>query len=142
MARVDEVADGIYRICTTVALEEGAFQFNQFLIDDERPALIHTGNYPMYEDVRKAVGEVLDPARLAYVICPHFEADECGGMGRFVEEAPESVLACGEVGAMVNLTQWDYSGPVRGFRDGEVIDLGEHTSCGLWRRRTSTTGTR
>lgn len=127
MARVDEVADGIYRICTTVALGEGAdFQFNQFLIDDEMPALVHTGNYPMYEDVRKAVAEVLDPARLAYVVCPHFEADECGGMGRFVEEAPEAVLACGEVGAMINVTQWDYSGPVRGFRDGEVIDLGEH----------------
>ena len=43
MARVDQVGDGIYRISTTVALGEGAFQFNQFLIDDEQPALIHTG---------------------------------------------------------------------------------------------------
>ena len=70
MARVDEVGDGIYRISTTVALGEGAFQFNQFLIDDERPTLIHTGLFPMYEDVRKAVAEVLDPASLAYVVCP------------------------------------------------------------------------
>ena len=124
MARVDEVADGIYRISTLET--ETEFQFNQFLIDDERPALIHTGMFPMYEDVRRAVAEVLDPASLAYVVCPHFEADECGGMGRFVAEAPEAVLACGEVGAMLNLTQWDYAGPVRGFRDGEVVDLGEH----------------
>jgi flavorubredoxin len=29
-------------------------------------------------------------------------------------------------GALLNLTQWDFSGPVRGFQDGEVIDLGEH----------------
>jgi hypothetical protein len=43
MARVDEVGDGIYRISTTVALGGGAFQFNQFLIADERPTLIHTG---------------------------------------------------------------------------------------------------
>ena len=121
--RVDEVADGIYRLST---LEPGSeFQFNQFLIDDEMPTLIHTGMFPMYEGVRKAVSEVLDPASLAYVVCPHFEADECGGMGRFVAEAPEAVLACGEVGAMLNMTQWDYSGPVQGFRDGEVIDLGE-----------------
>jgi flavorubredoxin len=125
MARVDEVGDGIYRISTTVALGEGAFQFNQFLIDDERPTLIHTGLFPMYEDVRKAVAEVLDPASLAYVVCPHFESDECGGMGRFVEEAPEAVLACSEAGALLNLTQWDYAGPVRGFRDGDTTDLGE-----------------
>jgi hypothetical protein len=45
MARVDELVDGIYRICTTVQLPDTEFQFNQFLIDDERPALIHTGMY-------------------------------------------------------------------------------------------------
>ena len=60
----------------------------QFLIDDERPTLIHTGMFPVYEDVRKAVAEILDPASLSYVVCPHFESDECGGgMGCFVEEA-------------------------------------------------------
>ena len=96
MAHIDEVASGIYRISTLN--EETQFQFNQFLVDDERPALIHTGMFPMYEGVRKAVAEVLDPKRLAYVVCPHFEADECGGMGRFVAEAPEAVLACSERG--------------------------------------------
>ena len=30
------------------------------------------------------------------------------------------------VGALLNLTQWDYAGPMQGFRDGEVVDLGEH----------------
>jgi hypothetical protein len=63
MARVDEVGDGIYRISTTVALGEGAFQFNQFLIDDERPTLIHTGLFPMYEDVRKRSGVGLQRGR-------------------------------------------------------------------------------
>jgi hypothetical protein len=42
MARVDALVDGIYRICTTVQLPDTDFQLNQFLIDDERPALIHT----------------------------------------------------------------------------------------------------
>jgi flavorubredoxin len=62
MARIDEIVDGIYRISTTFDLDGSDFQFNQFLIDDERPALIHTGMYAMYDDVRGAVGEVLDPA--------------------------------------------------------------------------------
>ncbi|MBA2377913.1 MAG: MBL fold metallo-hydrolase [Actinomycetota bacterium] len=124
MARMDEVAAGIYRIS---AFEpEFGITVNQFLIDDERPALIHTGLFQMYEDVRGAISEVLDPKRLSFVVCPHFEADECGGMGRFVEEAPEAVLACGEVGAAINISGWDYSDPVRGFRDGETLDLGEH----------------
>ncbi|MGI8909331.1 MAG: FprA family A-type flavoprotein [Rubrobacteraceae bacterium] len=124
MAQVDEVANGIYRICTFEP--ESGLNFNQFLIDDEHPALIHTGMFPMYEAVRKAIGEVMDPSRLRYVVVPHFESDECGGMGRFLEEAPEAVLGCSETGAMVNLSGWDYSGPVRGFRDGDTLELGEH----------------
>jgi len=125
LAQVNQIADGIYRISTFAPIKQ--LQFNQFLIDDERPTLIHTGTYPMYEDVRKAIAEVLDPKRLSYVVCPHFESDECGGMGRFVAEAPDAVLACSELGARINLTQWDYSGPVKGFREGDPIDLGEHS---------------
>src|SRR4051795_766819 len=85
MARVDEVVDGIYRICTTVQLPDTEFQFSQFLIDDERPALIHTGMHGLYEGVREGVAEVLDPGKLEYVVLLHFEADENGGMDRFLE---------------------------------------------------------
>jgi hypothetical protein len=59
-------------------------QFSQFLIDDERPALIHTGMYGLYEGVRDGVAEMLDPGKLDYVILLHFEADENGGMDRFI----------------------------------------------------------
>ncbi|HET6868030.1 MAG TPA: hypothetical protein VFH80_19110 [Solirubrobacteraceae bacterium] len=55
MARVDELVDGIYRICTTVQLPDTEFQFSQFLIDDERPALIPTGMDGLYEGVRDGV---------------------------------------------------------------------------------------
>lgn len=124
MRRIDEIVKGIYRIS---AFEpQYGISFNQFLITGERPALIHTGTHPWYESVRKAVAELIDPKKLAYVVVPHFEADECGGMGRFVAEAPRSVLACSEVGAGINLSAWDYAGPIQGMRDGSVIELGEH----------------
>jgi flavorubredoxin len=124
MRRIDEVADGIFRI--NAFEPQYGISFSQFLIMDERPALIHTGTYPAYESVRKAVAELVDPAKLAYVVVPHFEADECGGMGRFVKEAPKAVLACSEVGAGINLSAWDYAGPIQGMRDGSVIELGRH----------------
>jgi flavorubredoxin len=125
MAQIDEVAAGIYRI--SYYNRDKTMSFNQFLIDDERPALIHTGHHPMYDQVRGAVAEVVDPSRLEYIIVPHFESDECGGMGRFVKEAKTAVLACSAVGAAINLLHWDYAGPVEGMRDGGTIELGEHT---------------
>ena len=125
MAQVDMVAKDIYRISAYVPHKH--LTFNQFLIADDRPALIHTGTFPMYDEIRAAIAEVLDPARLAYIVVPHFEADECGGMGRFIAEAPGAVLACSALGARINLSQWDYAGPVQGMADGERIALGAHT---------------
>jgi flavorubredoxin len=124
MAKVDEVVKGIYRIST----EAWGFPItlNQFIIAGEHPALIHTGTFPLYDDVRKAVAQILDPASLEYIVVPHFESDECGGMDRFVAEAPKAVLVCSEAGSVLNLSGWNYSGPVRGVRDGDVIELGEH----------------
>jgi flavorubredoxin len=126
MTRIDEVVDGIYRISTTLEAGGGPFQFNQFLIDDERPALIHTGMHQMYEGVRDTVGQVLDPGRLEYVILLHFESDECGGMNGFLAGAPQSALACSELSVILNLGGWDYGGRVEGHVDGDVIDLGRH----------------
>jgi flavorubredoxin len=125
-ARINEIVDGIYRISTTVGLDGLDFQFNQFLIDDERPALIHTGMYGLYDSIRGAISEVLDPSRLEYVILLHFESDECGGMDRFLEATPDSVLACSASSVQLNLSGWNYRGRVEGHQDGEVIDLGEH----------------
>lgn len=125
MTRVDEITPGLFRISAFDPTY--GISMNQFLLVDEEPALIHTGTHPAYEAVRDAIAKVIDPRRLRYVIVPHFEADECGGMGRFVKEAPQSTLVCSAVGHAINLCAWDYCGPVKGVREGDVIDLGKHS---------------
>ena len=125
MAQVTEVVKGIYRISSGPD-KDPPISFNQFLILDDRPALIHTGYHEAYDAVRAAVAEILDPKLLAYVVLGHFEADECGGMDRFLQEAPRSVLVAGELGAALNLSHWGYRGAVRGMRDGHTLDLGHH----------------
>ena len=40
--KVDEIADGIYRISTPVDVVPGGFTFNQFLIEDNEPLLFNT----------------------------------------------------------------------------------------------------
>jgi flavorubredoxin len=124
MARVEEIVPGIYRISTPPG-DQFPIGFNQFLIADEKPALIHTGFYQAYDAVRSAVAEVLDPKQLSYIVLGHFESDECGGMDRFLAEAPQAVLVASELGANVNLNRWGCQCPVKGMRDGTTLDLGE-----------------
>ena len=104
--RIDHLTGGIYRISTMGA--PYGITFNQFLIDDERPALVHTGIHPAYDGIRKAITEVLDPARLELVILLHFEGDECGGMERFLAEAPAARLVGSEMSAVLNLNAFGF----------------------------------
>ena len=127
MTQIDEIVDGIYRISGPPP-EGVPITFNQFLIDDERPALIHTGVHGAYDGIRKAIGEVLDPSRLAYVVLLHFEGDECGGMDRFMGGAHSAQLVGSDMSAILNLNTFgvDYVERVRGVREGDAIDLGRH----------------
>jgi flavorubredoxin len=122
--RIDHIVDGIYRI-STFSPELG-ITFNQFLIDDDQPALIHTGTYDHYEGVRAAIAQVLDPKRLAHVVLLHWEGDENGGMDRFMAQAPESQLVGSALSIMLNAHGFGLHERVQGFTDGQTLDLGNH----------------
>src|SRR2546429_1528567 len=122
--RIDHITGGIYRIATMTP--PYGITFNQFLIDDERPTLIHTGEHGMYEHVRKAIAQVLDPARLAYVALLHWEGDENGGMDRFMAEAPDAELVGSALSIQLNATGFGVTKRVRGFTDHQTLDLGAH----------------
>jgi flavorubredoxin len=122
--RIDHIAGGIYRISTMA--EPYGITFNQFLVDDERPTLIHTGEHAAYDNVRGAIAEVLDPARLAHVALLHWEGDENGGMDRFLAEAPSAELVGSALSIELNARGFGIQERVRGFMDGETLDLGTH----------------
>jgi flavorubredoxin len=122
--RIDHIAGGIYRISTFSP--DFGISFNQFLIDDERPTLVHTGTYNHYEGVRTAISEVLDPKRLDHIILLHWEGDENGGMDRFMAQAPESELVGSAMSIMLNASGFGLQERTQGFTDGQTLELGQH----------------
>jgi flavorubredoxin len=126
---VHEVADGIYRINTPVALPGGAgFSFNQYLIVDDEPLLFHTGPRKMFPLVREAVSHLLPVERLRYIGFSHVESDECGSLNEWLGVAPHSVPLCGAVAAMVSIEDLA-DRPPRAMADGELLSLGTHRVC-------------
>ena len=123
--RIDQIVGGIYRISTMA--EPYGITFNQFLIDDERPALIHTGERDAYDNVRQAIEEVLDPERLAYVALLHWEGDENGGMDRFLADSPHAELVGSALSIQLNAHGFGIHERVLGFQDGATLELGRHT---------------
>lgn len=123
---VHEIATGIYRINTPVALPDGsAFSFNQYLVRDDEPLLFHTGPRRMFPLVREAIASVLPVERLRWIAFSHFEADECGALNDLLAVAPQAVPACGAIGALVSISDVA-DRPPRALADGEVLVTGSH----------------
>ena len=123
--KVDEIADGLYRLSTFVPeiAPPAGFVFNQFLILGDEPLLFHTGPRRMFPLVREAVSRLMPPERLRWISFGHFEADECGAMNEWLAVAPKSEIAHGETGCSVSLNDMA-DRPPRVLADGEVIELG------------------
>lgn len=121
---VHEIAEGIYRINTPVAIAGGPeFSFNQYLIKDDEPLLFHTGPRKMFGLVREAVASVLPLESLRYIGFSHVEADECGSLNEWLAAAPQSVPLCGQVAGMVSINDMADRAP-RTLADGEILSLG------------------
>jgi flavorubredoxin len=123
--QIDHIVGGIYRIAT--AVPDRPVTYNQFLVDDEAPTLIHTGQYELYDATRAAIAEVLDPKRLENIVLLHWEGDENGGMDRFMAEAPKATLVGSALSIRLNASGFGLGERSRGFQDGDFLELGTHT---------------
>ncbi len=124
-ARVDEIADGVYRISefTPVVAPPAGFTFNQFLVLGDEPLLFHTGLRRTFPAVLAAVETILPARSLRRISFGHYEADECGAMNEWLAAAPHAEIMHGAVGCLVSLNDMADRTP-RVLADGEVVDLG------------------
>lgn len=123
--KIDEIADGIYRLSTFVPeiAPPAGFTFNQFLILGDEPLLFHTGLRKMFPLVRSAVSRLLPPEQLRWIAFGHYEADECGAMNEWLQVSPRAQVAHGQTGCLVSLNDMADRSP-HVLQDGETIDLG------------------
>ena len=122
--RVDEIADGIYRLSTLAPdVAPGGFTFNQFVVDGDEPLLWHCGPRQMFPLVSEAAAKVVAPERLRWISFGHVEADECGSMNLWLEAAPNAQVVQGMLGCSVSVNDIA-DRPPRPLGGGDVLDLG------------------
>ena len=98
-SNVTEVAANVYRISTFHP--DYQIQFNQYLIKDDEPFLMHTGFRKMFDVTREEVASLMDPSLVRWFGFSHFESDECGALNDWLRIAPAGQAVCSLVGAMV-----------------------------------------
>jgi flavorubredoxin len=107
----------LYQHAGRLARGAGGFNFNQHLIADDEPLVIHTEPRQMFSLVSEAIGKVLPLATLRYAALSHVEADEGGSRNEFLALAPSTM--CGQLAAKVSMDDLA-DRPARALTDGEV----------------------
>lgn len=122
--RIDEIADGIFRLSTFLP-EVGpeGLAFNQFLIDADEPLLFHTGQRPLFASVAAAAARAVRPERLRWISYSHAEADECGALAEWLAAAPRAQAAHSPLGCALWLND-AADRPPRALNPDERLDLG------------------
>ena len=125
---IQEIADGIYRINTPVALPGGpAFSFNQYLLVDDEPLLFHTGPRRMFPLVRDGEQIVLGRHTLQWFDTPHVPHGwDCG----LLMDITSATFFCGDLFTQPGhgeqaLTEGDIFGPSETSR--QSMDYYAHT---------------
>ena len=141
--RIDEVAEGIYRISTPVDIPAlpGGFSFNQYLLVDDEPLLFHSGLRRMFPLVREAISAVIPAEKLRHVGFSHFEADESGALNDFLAIAPQAAPFSSEIGALTSVNDCRRPAGPRPGRWRAVFDRHRTGSSGSIRRTCRTDGT-
>jgi flavorubredoxin len=123
--RIDEVADGIYRVSTyrPAAVAGRGVTLNQFVVLADEPLLFHTGLRADFPATLAAVTRLVPADRLRWLSFGHVEADECGALNEFLAVAPHVQLAYGALGCALSVRDLADRAP-RPLAPGEVLDLG------------------
>jgi flavorubredoxin len=122
-SKVTEIAADIYRLSTFHP--DYGIQFNQFLVKDDEPFIMHTGFKKLFPVTLEAVASIIDPSSLRWIGFSHFESDECGALNEWLAVARHAQPVCSFVGAIVTVNDFA-DRPARALNDGEVLETGRN----------------
>lgn len=90
------------------------------------PLLYNAGPRGLFALTVQAIASVMAFQKLRYIAFSGVEADECGALNHFLEVAPNAEPLCGDIAAMVSVSDLA-DRPPRALAEGETIDLGHHS---------------
>ncbi|MEA3505315.1 MAG: FprA family A-type flavoprotein, partial [Bacteroidota bacterium] len=101
--------------------------YNAYLIIDEKITLIDTVKPGMEDEMLERISDIIDPAKIDYIISNHVEMDHSGGLPRIMELAKNAtIITCpnGDKGLKKHYKQdWDF----KIVKTGDSLSLGKMT---------------
>jgi flavorubredoxin len=131
-----KIAEGVYWVGATdwnIRLFHGfdlsthrGTSYNAFLIVDEKIALIDTVWTPFQEQLLENIREIVDPAKIDYIIANHGETDHAGSLSAIIQAAPQAKLIASKRGAESIPGHHHQGWKIQPVGTGDKISLGKN----------------
>ncbi|MCL5985465.1 MAG: FprA family A-type flavoprotein [Actinobacteria bacterium] len=99
---------------------------NSFIIKDEKCALIDAGPPATVQMMLENIRNLLDPAKIDYIILTHADLDHAGGLKEILKAAPQAIVITSDYESKM-LPMWGVQANIQVVKDGDTISLGRHT---------------
>ncbi|MDD3375461.1 MAG: FprA family A-type flavoprotein [Candidatus Omnitrophica bacterium] len=101
--------------------------YNSYLILDEAPTLIDTVKYYGAEEMIDRIKEVIDPAKIKYVISNHTEMDHSGSIDAILKYCPNAEVVCSPKGAEELKRHFKKDWKFKIVNTGDELKIGKRT---------------
>jgi len=102
--------------------------YNAYLIVDEKIALIDTVKANFSNELLDRIAEIVDPAKIDYIISNHVEMDHSGAVPAVMKAAPNAVLITSDPNGLKGMkAHYGSDLNYQEVKAGEIISLGKRT---------------
>jgi flavorubredoxin len=102
--------------------------YNAYLILDEKITLVDTVKYPFRAELLNNIRQLIDPAKIDYLIVNHVEMDHAGSVREVVDLVKPEKIFCSPMGQK-NMLAYNFPSdyPYEVVKTGQTISLGQKT---------------
>jgi len=106
-------------------LTEKGSTYNAFLILDDKITLIDTVKKEFLPEMLDRVAEIVDPAKISYIVSNHVEMDHSGGLPQVMDRIKPEKIFCTAMGKAGLTRHYQADWPFAEVKTGSEVSLGQ-----------------
>ncbi|MFH1359750.1 MAG: FprA family A-type flavoprotein [Candidatus Omnitrophota bacterium] len=99
--------------------------YNAYLLMDEKPTLIDTVKHYGFDEMLSRIKDIIDPAKIKYIISNHTEMDHSGTIDQLLAYCPEAQVVCSPKGAEELKRHFKKDWKFKVVNTGDTLDIGQ-----------------
>lgn len=101
--------------------------YNAYLIMDEHVTLIDTCKAPFAPELIERISEIVDPAKIEYIVANHVEMDHSGALPDILALAPNATVVCSDPHGLKGLRAHFGEHTYLPVKSGDTLCIGKRT---------------